>query len=94
MLRIDAARSAVVEEILAINDEISEILRTKAGLAVGDWQDGFAKFQNHRATLSRTWRGGRDPSGSDLKYFPTEFEDHVREGHKRLVEAIDKEFPL
>lgn len=94
VLRSDPARSAVVEEILAINDDISKILRSKAGLAVSDWPEDFSKFQNHRATLSRTWRGGREPSGSDLKYFPAEFEEHVREGHKRLVEAIDREFPL
>jgi hypothetical protein len=93
-VKADPDGRAVMEQILAVNKEISEILRRNAGLAVTPWQESFSQFQNHYATLKRTWEDDDAPAETDMKYFPGDFETHIRDGHKRLTDTLDKEFPL
>jgi len=78
--------------ITGINRRIVAILESKAGL-VGDLVPAsFSTFLAHQKMLDDALRGkqySREPAS--VQRFPSQFEIDIRDGHKRVLDAIRKE---
>lgn len=79
-----------VDQIIAENDKVADLIISKAGLIAGSRPNSFDKFLEHRQLMKLCWanegkgvgEGGR--SAADAP-FPDEFDDDIAEG-RRIVD--------
>ena len=76
-----------VENILAINAEIEELLKTKWGLLeTHPPHDTFIQFMSHTALLKQAWEKGVDQAANARTVFPRDIDKHIKKDMD-LVEA-------
>jgi hypothetical protein len=78
--------------ITDINRRIVALLESKAGLVGGPAPNSFAMFLAHQKMLDDALHGreySREPAS--VQRFPKQFETDIRDGHKRVSDAIRKE---
>lgn len=86
----DPDDKATVDQILAIDKKITDILESKSGLCLIPIPDSFSRFLGHYGMLSRALAGQNIVRNSNFEYFPKEFEADVSEGYKILAAKLKK----
>jgi hypothetical protein len=87
----DESRRPIVNQIIAVNKKIVEILEGKAGLSEGQAPSSFAHFIGHHYMLQRAFEGKPVVKDAPFRYFPAQFEKDVKDGDKSLRQKLDKE---
>lgn len=82
---------AIVDQILAIDEKIAEILESKSGLCLFPIPDSFPKFLGHYRMLSRAVAGQTFVHNNAFEYFPQQFEVDVMAKYDSLAEDLEKE---
>lgn len=88
--KADPGRAPLVEEILGINDEISNLLLSKAGLATEHpLPDVFHEFLAHSRLLRMSWSEGRNQTESERMPFPA-VDAHIEDAIESLRDLLDR----
>ncbi|WP_159106703.1 hypothetical protein [Streptomyces rishiriensis] len=90
-IRGDVDDKAIVDQILAIDKKIANILEEKSGLCLIPIPDSFSKFLGHYSMLSRAFAGQSIVRNSSYEYFPKQFEADVLGGYNLLAAKLKKE---
>ncbi|MFE6038782.1 hypothetical protein [Streptomyces sp. NPDC056452] len=90
-IQASADDKAIVDQILAINKKIVDILEGKSGLCLIPIPDSFSKFLGHYGMLSRAFAGQNIVRNSNFEYFPKAFEVDVAKGYETLAAKLKKE---
>jgi hypothetical protein len=87
----DASRRLIVEEILKINSQLSDLIVGKAGLLEQvPPPESLEKFLEHARTLQVHWEQGADATGVARLPFPGEIDEAVREAIDRLRKDLPR----
>lgn len=74
----------LAQEIVKVDEEIAEIIQTKAGLVDGDEPASFAAFLGHVSVLKLAMAGKKPPAVTEFQLYPRTLNDDVRGGLKRV----------
>lgn len=82
----DGRRRGVVERILELNDELADLIQSKAGLlAEFPAPESFERFLVHRTTLRAHWERGENVThGGAYEAFPSDIDDDIDSAIEQL----------
>lgn len=97
-VKADTGRASIVEEILAINAQIEQLLINKAGLMEGAAPASFERFMHHSGLLKLAWKHGGELIGDDHQGvvrvedvpFPAEIDEDIAAARAAVRAALEE----